>query len=274
MKIVTIASGSGGNATLFESAGTRILVDAGVGPRTLAKRLEAAGASGALDALVVTHAHGDHIGHCSALARASGIPAFVSESTARVARLSDVAQIRVFGARQPFSIGGLTISPTPLPHDAAQVAFVVSDGARSAAIVTDLGEIPPGLLPHIAGCDVLLIESNYDDEMLARGPYLPHLKRRVASARGHLSNMQTHGLLRALPERTHTVVLMHISHTNNRPDLALEAARDALAWRKVRLVAASQDEPLVVDAAARPPAEMIRSRRAKPQQLSLFPASS
>lgn len=272
MKIVTIASGSGGNATLFESGPTRILVDAGVGPRALTRRLEAAGAAGPLDAIIITHAHGDHIGHCASLARHFVAPAYVSESTARVARLTDAPRINVFGARHPFAIGGLTVSPTPLPHDAAQVALVISDGRRSAAIVTDLGEIPPALPEHVAGCDVLLIESNYDDQMLARGPYLPHLKRRVASARGHLSNIQTHGLLRALSERTHTVVLVHISKTNNRPDLALEAARDALAFRRVRLCVASQDDPLVIDATALPPPEIIRSLHMKPKQLSLFPS--
>lgn len=269
MRITVVASGSQGNAALFESRGTRVLVDAGVGPRTLESRLAAAGAGGLPQALVITHAHGDHLGHFEAIARRLGIPVWVSEGTSRVARLAAVDRIRVYGAREPFAIGALTIAPSPVPHDAAQVAITVSDGARRAALATDLGEVPPDLAAHLAGVDVLLIESNYDAAMLAGGPYLPHLKRRVASSRGHLSNRQTHELLRRVGASTHTVVLMHLSEINNQRELALETARDALHGRRVRLLAASQVEPLVVEAGAARASEPVWSR-ARPRQLSLF----
>jgi phosphoribosyl 1,2-cyclic phosphodiesterase len=270
VKIIVVASGSAGNATMFESGGTRVLVDAGIGPRTLVKKLAEVGEHALPDAIVITHAHGDHIGHCESLARQLDVPVWVSESTKRVARLAGVDRVRVFGARHPFAIGALTLSPVPLPHDAAQVGFVISDGQRSAAIATDLGEVPPALPDRLAACDVILIESNYDPVMLAGGPYLPHLKRRVASASGHLSNAQTHELLRRLPRATHTVVLMHLSETNNQRHLALDSATDALAWRNVHLFAATQHVPLVIDAAAAPPREPLRTRNAKPLQLALF----
>jgi phosphoribosyl 1,2-cyclic phosphodiesterase len=284
MRITLLASGSAGNATLFEANGTRVLVDAGLGPRALEARLHAVGA-GLPHAIVVTHAHQDHVGHCLRLARRYRVPVYASEATARAPVLQGQAEVRVFSAREPFAIGALTLAPTPLPHDAAQVAIVVEAGARRAAIVTDLGEVPPGLLPHLARCDVVLIESNHDSEMLERGPYPAFLKRRITSARGHLSNAQTHALLRALPGETHTVVLMHLSKSNNRPDLALASARDALAGRRVRLLAATQEGCFALDTApdtapdpmpaARPDAAgeahpPLAKTGERPAQLSLF----
>jgi phosphoribosyl 1,2-cyclic phosphodiesterase len=198
------------------------------------------------------------------LARRFRVPLYVTESTARVMRLDRAPEVRIYGARDPFRVGGLVVTPAPLPHDVAQVALAISDGARRAAIATDLGEVPPALPSLLAGCDVVLLESNHDREMLERGPYPPHLKRRIGSSKGHLSNAQTHALLRTLPRATHTVVLMHLSRTNNRPDLALASAADALAGQHLRLLAASQAEPLRVHA-GEPPARWRR----KPEQLAL-----
>lgn len=268
MKVVIIASGSGGNATLFESHGTRVLVDAGVGPRTLADKLREAG-SELPEAIVLTHAHQDHVGQCLRLSRRFKIPIYASEATARIELLRGREQVRVYSPREPFAIGALTISPLPLPHDAAQVALVFSDGERRAAIATDLGEVPPDLPRHLEGCDVALLEANHDAELLERGPYPAFLKRRISSARGHLSNAQAHALLRGLTKETHTVVLMHLSETNNRPDLALEMAKDALSGRRIRLFTAAQDDCLALDAAAPPvPTPLGPPKRA--EQLSLF----
>jgi phosphoribosyl 1,2-cyclic phosphodiesterase len=269
VRIIVLASGSAGNASLFEASGTSVLVDAGISPRALETRLLAAGAS-TPSAIVVTHAHQDHVGQCLRLARRLKIPVYASEATARTPVLLGRPEVKVFSAREPFAIGTLTLAPTPLPHDAAQVAIVVEGGGRRAAIVTDLGEVPPGLPAHLDRCDVVLIESNHDREMLERGPYPAFLKRRITSARGHLSNAQTHALLRALPRETHTVVLMHLSKSNNRPDLALDSAQDALAGRRVRLLAATQEGCLALDATpgeAFPPLPGAGGRAA---QLSLF----
>lgn len=273
MHITIIASGSGGNAALFVSGGTRVLVDAGVGPRTLQACLTAPGAAvGPLDwvpdAIVVTHAHADHVGAAAKYNKKHKVPIFATEATARAADLGDPTRVRLFSSREPFTIGALTFSPKPLPHDAAQIALAISDGARRAALATDLGEIPPGLLEHVSGCDVLLLESNYDAEMLEAGPYPRHLKRRIASSRGHLSNADAHALLSALPGNTHTVVLMHLSETNNRPELALDVARDALRGRRTRLLAAPPRGPLALD--AEPPAVEPLGAPAPSRQLDLF----
>src|SRR5262249_32101375 len=148
-KVAILASGSTGNATLFEAGGTRVLVDAGIGPRALAARLAAAAVLEPPDAVVITHEHQDHLGHCLRLARNFKIPIYASEATARIPTLHGRPEVRVFGMREPFAIGALTLSPLPLPHDAAQVALVVEGGGRRAALVTDLGEVPPALPGHL-----------------------------------------------------------------------------------------------------------------------------
>jgi phosphoribosyl 1,2-cyclic phosphodiesterase len=273
MKVTILASGSGGNATLFEAAGTAVLVDAGIGPRELLARI---GAGRPPAAVVLTHEHQDHLGQCLRLSRKLKIPIYASEATARAPQLAGREEVRVFGMREPFAIGALTVSPLPLPHDAAQVALVIEGAGRRAAVVTDLGEVPPGLVDHLRGCQVALIESNHDAAMLRDGPYPAFLKRRIGSARGHLSNAQAHALLGALPAETQAVVLMHLSQSNNRPDLALASARDALGGRAVRLQVAAPRETLIVevDEAPPPPLPAPSTLELRGTQLTLFAAEA
>ncbi len=261
LAVTVLASGSAGNATLFTSDRTSVLVDGGVAPRTLETALEERGLP-LPDAIVVTHAHQDHVGEAPRIAKRLRIPLYVTRATAKATLLSSKLDVRTYDNREPFAIGDLELAPLPVPHDAAQVALTISDGHACAGIVTDLGEIPPGLAAHLAGCDVLLIESNHDVAMLERGPYPEFLKNRMRSARGHLSNLQTHALLRRVTKRTHTVVLMHLSRTNNREDLALETARDALPARVEVMVAPARG---LLHIEACPPNEARKMR-----QLSLF----
>ncbi len=250
MIVAVLASGSRGNAAVFAAENTRLLVDAGIGPRVLAERLTQAGIEGGPTAILITHGHLDHTAHALKIAKRWRIPIYVSEATSRMMHLGSAPEVFLFAPRDPFRVGDLIVSPMPLPHDAAQVGLSIEGGGRRAALATDLGEVPPRFDELIAGADVVLLESNHDADMLERGPYPPHLKRRIASARGHLSNVQTHEVLRRLPASVHSVALMHLSETNNRADLALDVARDAIGARPLRLFAASQSETLVLDAAA------------------------
>lgn len=230
MRVSVLASGSSGNCTLFESTTSSVIVDAGVGPRALEESLIALGAK-IPDAIVITHAHQDHVGHAARIARRRSIPVYMTEATAREVSLPGQVEEYRFETREPFAIGDLVLSPLPLPHDAANVAIKVSDDEGTACVVTDLGEPTGKLIDHLRDCDVVLLESNYEEGMLASGPYPWGLKQRVASARGHLSNKQAHMVLRRLTPRTHTVVLVHLSETNNNREHALEWARDALPVR-------------------------------------------
>ncbi|MBK7400982.1 MAG: MBL fold metallo-hydrolase [Myxococcales bacterium] len=230
MRVTVLASGSGGNATLFRSAKSCVLVDCGLGPKALEAALAAANEPPP-EAIVVTHAHGDHFGHAGRVGRARDIPVYLSAPTSRAVRLPGVVQEFRFEMRDPFAIGDLVFTPLPVPHDAAQVALRVEDDDAAVGLATDLGEPTGALIDLFSSCDAVMVEANYDPHLLARGPYPEHLRRRIASARGHLSNAQTATLLGALPTRVHTAVLLHLSEQNNSPELALETARRATTAR-------------------------------------------
>lgn len=247
MRVTVLASGSGGNATLVQAGGVRILVDAGVGPRVIEQRMRRVfGRELDLDAIIATHPHGDHVGKLGPCARHFDAPVFLTELTRRTLALEGL-EIRPFQPHSPFLIGSVTVAPMPVPHDAPQVALVFEHRGRwtsRAAVVTDLGHIPRGLAEHLSGCQLVLLESNHDLEMLHHGPYPEFLKRRIASRLGHLSNQQAAHLLARLGSAVHDVVLMHVSRKCNSPMLALACARAALRGRRIRLRVADQDEPL------------------------------
>jgi phosphoribosyl 1,2-cyclic phosphodiesterase len=143
-------------------------------------------------------------------------------------------------------VGSLAFTPVLLPHDCdPTVAFRLEHGERRAVILTDLGRPRPELARELRGAHLLLLEFNYDPEMMRSGPYPPVLQRRITGGRGHLSNGQAARMLELLagPE-LHTLVLGHLSQKNNRPELALEAARatlDRLGLGHVRTIVAEQD---------------------------------
>src|SRR5690606_204850 len=192
MRVTILASGSGGNATLVQAGKTRVLIDAGVGPEVIAARMRsvfgrAPGNDAAridapridapridaprIDAIVTTHAHGDHIGKVAVCARSFGARVYMTKATSR--RIATLAGVKttIYGQTTPFDIGELRFCPMPIPHDAPQVALVFEHGPARAALITDLGHVPKALASHIDGCQLVMLESNHDPEMLARGPY-------------------------------------------------------------------------------------------------------
>ncbi|HEY8431941.1 MAG TPA: MBL fold metallo-hydrolase [Sandaracinaceae bacterium] len=245
MRVTILASGSGGNATLVQAGGARILVDAGVGPEVIRERMaRVLGRALDIDAIVITHAHADHAGKLAACARSFGAPVYATEATLRRVPPLEGVRTTAYGCATPFDVGPVRIHPAPIPHDAPQVALVVEHAWARAAIVTDLGSVPKSLVRHLEGCQLVMIESNHDPDMLARGPYPEFLKRRVASPLGHLSNAQAAELIAKLGPETCEVVLMHVSRHNNTPLLALRTAQRALNGRKVKLRVAQQDVPI------------------------------
>ncbi len=248
MRVRILASGSGGNASLYETEHFAVLVDAGIDPVVLTARLRSLGVGYSHpDAVVITHAHMDHCRYAAHYAARFGIPVFVTDATARATGLTRAEGVKLYSPREPFALGPFVVTPTPLPHDAAQVALKIHDGKHSAVIATDLGEVTAGLHALIRDTNALLIESNHDIEMLEKGPYPRALKRRVSSAKGHLSNDQTHAFLKEIPKSIDHVVLMHLSAKNNTPTLALESAADALADHPAQLLAAKQEDQMVIE---------------------------
>jgi phosphoribosyl 1,2-cyclic phosphodiesterase len=226
MRIWLLSSGSSGNAAVIEAAGGRLLVDAGIGPRVAATRMRQLGGDlfpRGVDAIIVTHQHGDHIAHLEPLARASRAPVYLHAgiTAARARRRFDV---RPYVAGEPFQVGPFEVCAESVPHDAPQVALRIAVGGVAFGLATDLGHVPPGLAPFLGTCDEVLIEANYCPLMMRDGPYPPHLKQRVTGRFGHLANDDTAALAASLAgSRVHRLWLGHLSRVNNTPALALAA---------------------------------------------------
>jgi phosphoribosyl 1,2-cyclic phosphodiesterase len=229
-----LGSGSAGNATLVEGGGARVLLDAGLGPRQLAERLQSAGVDPAeLDAVFVSHEHGDHARGAAAFSARFGVPLAGTRGTFVAAGFAEakLAGYETIVAGESRSFGPMVVKALPVPHDAAApLAFVVSCGGASIGHATDLGHLGRRLVEAMGGCDALLVESNYDPAMLRDGPYPWSLKERILGPLGHLANGDVGRLLeKGLGPRCRRVVLAHLSRKNNHPELALLAAEEALS---------------------------------------------
>lgn len=232
MRVRSLASGSSGNALLVEAAGAVIVVDCGLGARGIRAAIATAGRSVAdLDLVLVTHEHGDHISGLSAIL-AHRVPVFCTAGTARAAQVPTTLWLEAQPATT-CSFGAFEIAALPVSHDAAQPAgFRIAAGGRSIVVLTDLGAADDALIAPLADAELVVLEANHDLHMLRSGPYPAHLKRRVLSSSGHLSNAECAELL-AVAFRRHvqprTVWLAHLSQTNNRPALALATVSQRLA---------------------------------------------
>jgi len=251
MRLTVLGSGSAGNATCIEGNGSRLLLDAGFSCRQLSARLEAVGVRPAtLDGLVITHEHVDHVRGAALFAKTYGVPIYCTPSTARAAGLdrADGAPLSSIKPDEPFSVGGLSVRPFPVPHDAVETigCAVECNGAR-IGYATDFGHASDGVRLGLRDCDLLILEANHDVGMLKSGPYPEQVKRRVLGRHGHIDNETSAGLASdVVSERTGCIVLAHLSARNNRPDLALGAigARfDRDGRTKPALFAAGQAAP-------------------------------
>lgn len=246
LRFATLGSGSRGNATLIEAAGVRLMIDCGFTLREVQARCAALEFDpGALDAILVTHEHSDHVGGVARLARAYDIPVYLTRGTAAGARDWEGCERRYISPHQAFAVGALEVQPFPVPHDAREPCqFSVAQGGRRLGVLSDLGHVTPHVRDSLAECDALLLECNHDLQMLATGPYPEMLKRRVGGDRGHLSNVQAAGLLRTLDaRRLQHLLLTHLSDKNNTRELARAAACEALQDDPAWCVCATQDAP-------------------------------
>ncbi len=232
MKVCVLGSSSEGNATAIWTRNTSILIDAGFSARELDKRLGSVDLSpDELEGIVVSHEHSDHTRGASVLSRKYRIPVFANPTTFRLSRdLEDVWEKRCFDSHENFSLGDFSIIPLVVPHDASEPnAFVITFQDKKVTIATDLGSHTPAFIQHAHNSDLIIIESNYDRDMLLGGIYHPALKERILSDFGHLSNNAAALTLKqVIGDSTKNVLLAHLSQNNNTPDLAISAAREHL----------------------------------------------
>jgi len=232
LRVCLLASGSKGNAVFVESRETRLLIDAGLSARELKVRLQAIGADGdALDAVLVTHEHRDHCRGLGPMARSCRLPVFIhADARPALPDPGKLDDLREFDGDGAFGWRDLQIDPIPLTHDAvAPVGYVIDTAEGKVGIATDLGIATRLVVERLKGCRVLVLEANHDEEMLRDGPYPWHLKQRIRSNHGHLSNTASAQLLRELLwEGLEAVFLAHLSEVNNQPALAEACAREVL----------------------------------------------
>ena len=243
LRFKSLCSGSAGNATVVEGTSghqvTRLLVDCGLGLKALDARLARAGlAASQIDAIFITHEHGDHIGCARALSLRENIPVWMSAGTHAATGAPDFEGL--FKQAQDgvaIDLGEFQVMPFTVPHDAREpLQLRCTDGIRHLGVVTDLGHATPHVLQQLAGCDALLLECNHDAGLLAHCTYPDFLKQRVGGRYGHLSNEAAAQIAKSLdhPGLAH-IVAAHLSQQNNRPDLVRAALAIALdrAWADI-----------------------------------------
>ncbi|MCK6446905.1 MAG: MBL fold metallo-hydrolase [Planctomycetes bacterium] len=254
MKLQVLASGSGGNSTLVRAGETNVLVDAGLTVAGMEERLDAARfAPPGLDHVFVTHGHLDHARAAGAIARKARCTLHCTEGLMRNAAIRRSKNLAALPVGAPYRVVGrrgadtVEVTSVALPHDAVPtLAFKLEHLGRRVVILTDMGHPRVEVARALADAHVLVLEFNHDVGMLEAGPYPATLKRRILGNAGHLSNAQAATMLTALAsEHLHTLVLAHLSETNNTRELALEAAHTTLERlgiaQRVRVLVAEQD---------------------------------
>ncbi len=234
VRFVVLGSGSGGNAAVVEADGVRVLIDAGLSAKQLVLRLRACGVDPTgIDAILLTHEHGDHVRGLRVLAKQMSAPVYATPATSRVVREGGIAAAawKIFESGSSFRIGTLAVESFSVPHDAVEpVGFVFRHEDKSLGLLSDTGHVTRLIMERLRGVQALFVEANYDDALLEADLKRPwSTKQRISSRHGHLSNKQTADLVAELaPAGLRRVVLGHLSRDCNRPDKAIAAIRNGV----------------------------------------------
>jgi len=253
LRFASLASGSKGNALVVEAragaSGTIVLIDCGLGLRDAEKRLLRAGIEPSrVDAILVTHEHGDHACGVFDFAAAHGVAVYLTHGCFAAlkgeGKVLDGVKVVFVNGREKAALGALEIAPFTVPHDAREpVQYVLSDGAARFGMLTDIGASTLHVEQTLSGLDALVLECNYDSDLLWGGAYPKWLKERIAGPLGHLDNRQSERLLGALERgRLKHVIGAHLSQQNNRPELARGALARAMGCEESWIGLATQEE--------------------------------
>lgn len=250
--MAVLGSGSGGNATVLECGGERLLIDAGLSAKQLTTRMVQIGVNpDSLTGVLLTHEHSDHARGLDVLLRKRDIPVYVNSMTKEALQWGLKSEVRwkVFHTGQTFQLGQLAVHPFPIPHDAAEpVGFTVTGGETKFGLVTDVGYVTQAMRVHLKESHALFVESNYDEALLEADTKRPWAtKQRIASRHGHLSNTQAGELIADIGcQRLSSVVLGHLSGDCNCPTIAQKTVSNLLTnsgLSQAEVRCASQNEP-------------------------------
>ena len=234
-KVSLLASGSSGNATYIETPKQKILVDCGLTGKAISAQMEKINRSiSDIDAILVTHEHSDHIKGIGVLARKYGIPIYANEKTwaAMSGKIGKVAleQQEIFNTGETLTFGDIDVMSFAVSHDAACPQFYsFQKDQKQFVMLTDTGYVSEKLRRLLSNADAYLMESNHDVDMLRMGNYAWHLKQRILSDKGHLSNEDgALAMCEMLGDKTKRIYLGHLSQDNNLKELAYQTAESIL----------------------------------------------
>ena len=250
IRYISVASGSSGNCHYIEKSKTKILVDAGLSGKKIEEHLRQHHVDLAtLGGIMVTHEHSDHIKGVGIISRRYDVPVFATlktwESMENCLGKIKPENKRVFTPYESFSIGDIEINPFSTSHDAVDsCGFAISDGKNKLSIATDLGCVTDKVMEYISHSELVILESNHDEQMLKMGSYPYYLKQRVLSEFGHLSNADAGDVAAKLAKLgTKAVLLAHLSQENNMPVLAYQTVASIMEEQGVY---ANKDMDLMV----------------------------
>jgi phosphoribosyl 1,2-cyclic phosphodiesterase len=237
MHVISLQSGSNGNCIYVETGGIKLLFDAGISGIRAKERLAQHGRDIAgVDGVLISHDHVDHSRSMGIFHRKFRLPIYATAKTYTAASrygLGAIDDLRHFTAGEVLRFGQVTVETISTPHDGVDgVVFVVDDGRHRLGILTDLGHVFADLAGVINSLDAVVLESNYDADMLTDGPYPEFLKERIAGPGGHISNVEAAEVLKSnASKRMQWACLAHLSQDNNTPALAVKTHRRMLGER-------------------------------------------
>lgn len=243
-KLLSLSSGSSGNCYYLGTSQYGILIDAGIGVRTIKKNLRDYGvAMETIIGVLVTHDHADHIKSVGGLACKLNIPIYATQTVhegierSRCVETSIVASRRIIEKEKEFIIKDFQITAFEVPHDTIEnVGYQIKFNNKTVVLITDVGRITDAVSHYASKANHLIIEANYDEEMLENGSYPHHLKKRITSGMGHLSNRLTGELLTSVYHQSlDEIWLCHLSQDNNHPELAFKTVESALSNSGVKV---------------------------------------
>lgn len=230
LRLISFGSGSSGNSYYLEADGGALLIDSGVGIRTLKKYIREYGITTTnIRALIITHDHADHIKSAGCVADACHLPVFATREVHKGILVNYATAHKIpselacaIETGKPRDMFPFRVTAFPVPHDSTDcVGYQIEVGGETVVLVTDCGHITPEIGRHIGQADYLLIEANHDEQMLIAGPYPEHLKQRILGPTGHTSNKACgEAIVRYAGEKLKRVWLCHLSEENNHPELA------------------------------------------------------
>jgi phosphoribosyl 1,2-cyclic phosphodiesterase len=238
----SLSSGSSGNCYYIGNEFHGIIIDAGISASSIRRFLKDMNISmQSIMGVLITHNHIDHVRGLEVLTRKNSLPAFTTQNiwNSILTPYSKITRdcIREITVQQKFHLAGFDIEAFPVCHDAPEtIGFQICAGAKKITIATDLGHICETSAPYIREANLLVLESNYDEGMLANGSYPYYLKVRIQSEHGHLGNHQTSDFLADnFTDNLSHICLAHLSKNNNTPEKALQTLREALSDRGIML---------------------------------------